>query len=337
MTTTHHDEHLLDRAAMLAMRGMIALHPPGELGPEARPGFDALMERTPAADGVTYEAAQIGGIAGWWCRPIDAIEGAAVLYLHGGAYVLGSAAAYRNFAGQIAARAKTATFVADYALAPERPFPAALADAKAAYRGLAASGLTRIALAGDSAGGGLALALLAAITAEARAGGLPRPLAAAVMSPWLDLALASGSMDARASADPLLTRSALAAAARLYLGEHDPRDPRASPLYGDLASLPPVFLHVGEDEVLLGWCMSFHPICRCCARRPRRSTCSATSSAGTGWACSHEYPPRAPVRFLNFRAATSSWRSSRISCCRQLQEAVNGDTAREVVAERGSE
>ena len=251
MTQTDHDEHLLDRAAMLAMRGMIALQPHVEFGPGARPGFDALTDKAPAADGVTTEAAQVGGIPGWWCRPGNAIAGAAVLYLHGGAYVLGSAAAYRNFAGQLATRAKAAIFVPDYGLAPERPFPAAIDDAHAAYRGLAAAGFTRIAVAGDSAGGGLALALLSLVKADAQAGQVPMPLAAAVLSPWTDLALTGDSLQSKASVDPLLTREQLAAAARLYLGEHDPRDPRASALYADLAGLPPVCLQVGDCEVLL--------------------------------------------------------------------------------------
>jgi monoterpene epsilon-lactone hydrolase len=251
MTATYHDEHLLDRAAMLVMRGIIALQPKTNFGPDARPAFDALMEKTPAADGVTYEAATIGGIAGWWCRPVDLIADAAILYLHGGAYVVGSAWAYRHFAGQLATRAKAATFVADYGLAPERPFPAAYVDAKAAYRGLIASGLTRIALAGDSAGGGLALALVGTLTSKDGAEKLPAPSAVAVMSPWIDLALAGESMKSKASSDPLLSLEALSIAARLYLGDKEPRDPSASALYGDLKGVPPVFLHVGEDEVLL--------------------------------------------------------------------------------------
>jgi monoterpene epsilon-lactone hydrolase len=251
MTMTYHKEHLLDRAAMLAMRAMIALQPRTEFGPSARPAFDALIEKTPAAEGVTYEAATIGGIAGWWCRPDDPIVGAAILYLHGGAYVVGSASAYRHFAGQLATRARAPTFVADYGLAPERPFPAAYIDAQAAYRGLIASGLTRIALAGDSAGGGLALALVGAQSSKDGADKLLAPSAVAVMSPWLDLALAGKSMKSKASSDPLLSLEALSTAAHLYLGDKEPRDPRVSALYGDLKGVPPVFLHVGEDEVLL--------------------------------------------------------------------------------------
>lgn len=249
---TYHKEHLLDRAAMLAMRTLLALQPKVQFEPEARPEFDNLIEKTPEAEGVTYEVATIGGVAGWWCRPRrQATEGAAILYLHGGAYVLGSAAAYRNFVGQIAARANASIFVADYGLAPEHPFPSAIDDAEAVYHGLAESGLSRLILAGDSAGGGLALALLLSMTAAARGGTLPKPLAAVVMSPWTDLALTGESIAARATSDPLLTREALEQAAQLYLGDADRNDPRASPLYGEFVGLPPVLFHVGEDEILL--------------------------------------------------------------------------------------
>ena len=244
MTVIHHDEHPLDRVAMLAMRTAVALHPPGAFGPAMRPDFDALIARMPMADGVNCEPGRVAGVPGWWCRPANAVPGGTVLYLHGGAYIAGSAAAYRGFAGQVAARARTAMFVPDYPLAPERSFPAAVDHALAVYAALAKDG--PVALAGDSAGGGLALALLGLGVAQGTA-----PACAAVMSPWTDLALTGESMACRAACDPLLTRDALAEAARLYLGDHDRRDPRASPLYADPARLPPVLLHVGEDEVLL--------------------------------------------------------------------------------------
>jgi monoterpene epsilon-lactone hydrolase len=221
-------------------------------GPDARRPFDAIMERTIAAPGVTYEAASVGGIQGVWCRPADSADHtAAILYLHGGAYVAGSAPAYEHFVGQIVARTRIAAFVAEYRLAPEHPFPAAVEDALAAYAGLAAQGCTRIALAGDSAGGGLALVILSLTVARAKARAGLRPVGAVVMSPWTDLALTGESMETRAEADPLSTRQALATTASLYLGEHDARDPRASPLYGDLTGLPPVLIYVGEDEILL--------------------------------------------------------------------------------------
>jgi len=249
--TTHHKEHLLDRAAMALMRTTLAVQPKLQFVPEARPIFDELMEKTPEATGVTYEAAQIGGVTGWWCKPRQSERDSAIVYFHGGAYILGSAKAYLNFVGQIAEQAKTSVFAVDYSLAPERVFPAAVDDAKAVYFGLAAAGFSRLVIAGDSAGGGLALSLLL-LTAEAsRREGLPKPLAAVVISPWTDLALTGDSMADGAAADPLLTREALDGAAHLYLGDHDRRDPRASALYGNMTGLPPVLFHVGEDEILL--------------------------------------------------------------------------------------
>jgi len=164
---------------------------------------------------------------------------------------VGSALAYKHFVGQIAARAKVAAFIPEYGVAPERPFPVAVHDAQIAYQGLVGKGFARIALAGNSAGGGLALVLLSLAVARARKTGGPVPVGAVLISPWTDLALTGAGMQARAEADPLSTEQELAAAARLYLGDHDRRDPLASPLYGDLAGLPPVRIHVGEDEILL--------------------------------------------------------------------------------------
>lgn len=249
--TTFHKEHLLDRAAMVLMRTMLAVQPKLQFVPDARPIFDELMEKTPEVPGVTYEAAEIARVAGWWCRPQQARQNSAIVYFHGGAYVLGSAKAYRNFVGQIADRAKMVAFVVDYSLAPERVFPAAVEDAKAVYLGLVAAGFSRLVIAGDSAGGGLALSLLLLTAEAARVGPSPKPCAAVVMSPWTDLALTGASMEDRASADPLLTPQVLRQAAQLYLGGHDRRDPQASPLYGNMDGLPPVLFHVGEDEVLL--------------------------------------------------------------------------------------
>ena len=132
MNTNYHKESLADQAAMQIMRAELRLQPALQFGPEARPVFDEIVARTPAAQNVSYEAETVGGVPGWWCKPSDTVKGAAVLYLHGGAYVLGSAIAYRNFAGQIAARAEAAAFIADYRLAPEHHFPGAVED----HRGL---------------------------------------------------------------------------------------------------------------------------------------------------------------------------------------------------------
>lgn len=243
-----------DMAAAARLRNEAAPFKGLMSGPAARGAFDDVLARVPDAPGVRYEDAVVGGVPGVWCRPAHAAEGAAILYLHGGAYVLGTARAFTHLAGQIAARAGVAAFVPDYRLAPEHPFPAAVDDATAAYRGLVAVGAQAVAVVGDSAGGGLALVVLAAALREARAGRGRAPAAGVAMSPWTDLALAGPSMRDRADADPLVTPAMLAATGASYLAGGDAHDARASPLYtdpADLADLPPLQLHVGTDEVLL--------------------------------------------------------------------------------------
>ena len=237
-----------DAATVAAMRKIIEPHQGQLQGTAARQPFDEIMGRVPAADSVTYEADSVGGVPGWWCRPSNARQGQVILYLHGGWYNWGSARAYRNFVGHIAARAGAAAFVPDYRLAPEHPFPAAVVDAQASYRGLTDKG-ARIAVVGDSAGGGLGLVLLS-LTKQAVSDGVA-PVGAVVLSPVTDATLASKSWEQNASADFYFTRAQAAALLQTYLGEHDPADPRASPLFGDLAKLPPVRVHVGEDELLL--------------------------------------------------------------------------------------
>lgn len=251
MRTIYHPLSLQDRTAVAAIREMAA-PAKGTLnfGPEMRPFFDEMMAQTPAVFGVTYEEDTVGSVPGWWGRPATALPNAVILLLHGGAYGVGSAEAHRNFVSQIAARAGAAAFAADYRLAPESAFPAAADDALAAYKGLAGLGYTAIALAGDSAGGGLALVTLAQASALAQGGQGIKPRCAAVMSPWTDLSLSGASVTDRAEADPLLTQDGLAMAASRYLAGQDARDPLASPLFGDLSGLPPVRLDVGEDEIL---------------------------------------------------------------------------------------
>ena len=240
-----------DEATVAAIRLQAAPFKGAMTGPEARSGYDAMIEAVPAAADVVVEAGNVGGVAGVWCRPKAARAGAALLYLHGGGYVLGSAHAYRHFAGQFAARTGVAAFVADYALAPERPFPAGVRDAQAAFRGLLAQGVETIALVGDSAGGGLALATLALAHADAAAGIGAAPRCCVAMSPWTDLALTGSSYATRAEEDPFVTHGMLAACAAHYLGAHNPTDPTASPLHGKLSGFAPTQLHVGTSEVLL--------------------------------------------------------------------------------------
>ena len=235
-----------DADVMRTIRARIASEPPLRMIPANRQRFDDFMLETPSAD-VAYEPAELAGVRGWWVRPRTYDPRAAILHLHGGGYVIGSADSQRRFASQIAARAGVPAFVVDYRRAPEDPFPAALDDAEAVFGALAAGGYERIALAGDSAGGGLALAVMTAthIHCDAHLAG------AVVFSPWTDLALTGDSLRTRAAVDPLLSREWLDEAAALYLGAHDRRDPQVSPLYADLTDLPPVLVHVGDDEVLL--------------------------------------------------------------------------------------
>jgi epsilon-lactone hydrolase len=141
-------------------------------------------------------------------------------------------------------------FIADYRLAPEHPFPAAVKDAEACYRGLVDRGIRKIAVTGDSAGGNLALVLLSIATKQAGAAGIA-PVGAVALSPATDLTLTGESFKTRAEADPYFIKPQVAGLVRCYVGENDPKNSLASPLYGDLRGLPPLRVHVGDDEVLL--------------------------------------------------------------------------------------
>jgi monoterpene epsilon-lactone hydrolase len=217
---------------------------------DARAQFDALMERVPPPGGVTFETGSVGDIPGLWVHPTSSRSGEAILHLHGGWFNFGSAKAYRHLVGQIAARAGARAFVPDYRLAPEHPFPAAVDDALACYRGIEESGIRRIAITGDSAGGNLALVLASRVTARA-VSAKTTLVGAAVVSPVTDLTLSGRTYETRADADPLFTRPQVAELVRSYLERADANDPLASPLRGRLSGLPPVRIHVGDDEVLL--------------------------------------------------------------------------------------
>ncbi|TXH71214.1 MAG: alpha/beta hydrolase [Thiothrix sp.] len=247
MSKTIHPISDADHTAMMATREFLKGLPAIELTPDGRSLFDAMMSQVPPASGVDYKQDRVGGISGWWCYPQHGLPDAVILYLHGGGYVVGSADAYRHAAGQIAAAAGVVTFIAEYSLAPEQPFPAAFDDAVAAYDGLVRQGFKHIAVVGDSAGGGLALAVVAFVNKQSAL----KPAAAAAMSPWLDMTASGQSFDTRAGADPLLDQKKMRDAATLYLADAEATNPHASPLFGNLLNLPPTLIHVGEDEVLL--------------------------------------------------------------------------------------
>jgi len=231
------------RARASSTKGMLR-------GIEARGPFDALMESVMARNDVSSEADTVGGIPGIWVysKNFDAAE--AILHLHGGWFNLGTAKAFRNLVAHVAARAGAKAFVPDYRLAPEHPFPAAVEDVLACYRGLDESGIRRIAVTGDSAGGNLALVLASRVSGEA-VSAKTTLVGAAALSPVTDLTLSGATYETRAEADPYFTRPQVAELVRAYLGSADPKDPLASPIYGRLSGLPPVRIHVGDDEVLL--------------------------------------------------------------------------------------
>ena len=217
---------------------------------DRRTVYDTFISATPVAKGVSSEQVETTSARGWWVRPpvAEAKHDGAILYLHGGGYLAGSAKAYRGLASQLASRTRRPVFVLDYPLAPEAKVPAAPNAVIAAYDWLRAKGNERIALVGDSAGGGLALVTLERLAHASRPSAA---VAGVVFSPWVDLAFTGASMKDAQIEDPLLTYQFLQAGARMYLGSADARAPLASPLFGDLSGLPPVLIQVGSDERLL--------------------------------------------------------------------------------------
>lgn len=208
----------------------------------------AFRSPMPEPRGVRYTEAVMGGIPGEWVEPAEGPSPAmTVLYLHGGGYVVCSAESHRPITGGFARR-DLRLFAANYRLAPAHPFPAAVEDGVAAWHGLIGQGAdpARLAIAGDSAGGGLALA----VTLKLREAGLPLPARLVLLSPWTDLAGTGASAIENDRLDPMIKGSRIAEGAAPYLGGTDPRDPFASPLYADLAGLPPMLIHVGAREVL---------------------------------------------------------------------------------------
>src|ERR1700722_18940376 len=217
---------------------------------EARKQYDALMEGVPPRDDVTFEPGTVGGVRGLWVHPASRRSGEAILHFHGGWFHAGSASGYRHLVGHIAARAGASAFVPEYRLAPEHPFPAAVDDVVATYRGVDDHGIRRIAITGDSAGGNLALVLAACVAGNALSAKAIL-VGAAAFSPVTDLTLSGATYEIRAEADLYFTRPQVAELVRSYLGSADPNNPLASPLQGRLSGLPPIRIQVGDDELLL--------------------------------------------------------------------------------------
>jgi epsilon-lactone hydrolase len=217
---------------------------------ERRAASDALGEMGSLPAGCQHEPVTVAGVKCERVAPAHAVEGRRLLYLHGGGYVGGSPRSHRPLAARLAEAARSTAIVAEYRLAPEHPCPAALDDAVAVYRWLLDEGIEpeRMVVAGDSAGGGLTLALALALKPL----DLPQPAALFVISPWADLTQSHATYGSKADDDPMITKTGLNESAAAYLGEMDGRDPRASPVFGDFAGLAPLLIQVGSEEALLG-------------------------------------------------------------------------------------
>jgi acetyl esterase/lipase len=208
---------------------------------------DAACATTPIPPGVRVARGWLDGLPARVAVPTDRVAGTAIVYLHGGGYVTGSSFNVRVLAASLAKAAGAVAFVLDYRRAPEHPYPAALQDTMTAIRAVRRRGYDRVALVGDSAGGGLALAA----SIRLRDAGEPMPTGLAVISPWVDLTLAGESYLTKAEADPLLTEEWLRFCADAYVSSADPAAPEISPLFADLSGLPPLLIQAGTEDVLI--------------------------------------------------------------------------------------
>jgi epsilon-lactone hydrolase len=222
-----------------------------QAGPVAplRAAFNELMSHVPVAPDVQQKPTTIGGVDGIEVTVGSIATENVILYFHGGVYVIGTAVASVPLVSEVVRRANAKAITLDYRLAPENPYPAAVDDARAAYEALLKQGIDpgRIAFAGESAGGGLAVATLLAL----REAGTPLPSAAYLMSPYADLTLSGETLADRQALDAVLNPAGLRARVPDYVGSADAADPLISPIFGDLSGLPPILIQVGSNEILL--------------------------------------------------------------------------------------
>jgi monoterpene epsilon-lactone hydrolase len=234
---------------VVALREMLAQRPKITDLAERRKAMDSFAEAFPTASDIVVEKVSANGVPAEWTSAPGADTRRAVLFFHGGGYVFGSLDSHRHVASEIARDIGGRTLALHYRLAPEHPFPAPVEDAVAGYRYLLAQGIqpANIALAGDSAGGGLVAAALVAI----RDAGLAQPSCGWCISPWVDMEANSGSMTSNASRDPTVQKETILEIAGQYLGGADPRSPLAAPIYADLHGIAPLYIQVGAVETLL--------------------------------------------------------------------------------------
>ncbi len=242
----------------------------------------AAVKLSRIPEGVRVEPAAMGGITAEWLHPAASPGDKAVLYAHGGGYVSGSCAGHRRFVAAFANALGFSALTYEYRLAPEHPYPAAVEDSVAVYRAMLAHYRPEdILVAGESAGGGLVLALLLAL----RGDGLPLPCAAVAISPWTDLTCSGPGYRTR-NARSVAPRDSWTVFANHYAAGADRRDALMSPLFGDLAGLPPILINAGADDELFDDGEAF-------ARRAREAGVDVTFRAGVGMI--HCYPLLAPM------------------------------------------
>ncbi len=215
---------------------------------EQRAGMEAMLGGLQLPEKVTVTETRVGDLDADWVTMPNSANGRVVLYLHGGGYMMGSRRTHRELVSRIAREAAARVLVLEYRLAPEHPFPAAVEDATAAYRWLRKQGIAAgsIAIAGDSAGGGLTLATLLAL----RDAGEALPACAVCLSPWTDLEGTGASAQPGGADDPMIPVAALRDMGKLYAA-HALRNPLAAPLHGNYKGLPPLLIQVGTREILL--------------------------------------------------------------------------------------
>jgi acetyl esterase/lipase len=244
-------------AQLQTVLDLLKANPPvqGSDIPTMRKAMEAMLTMMPPAEDMGFAPVDAGGVSAEWSTADVADTGRVVIYFHGGAYVMGSVATHRNLVAHIARRTGARVLSVDYRLGPEHPFPAAVDDAVASYRFVLASGVpaAKIAIAGDSAGGGLTAACLVAL----RDAGETMPGAAVCISPWLDLSQSFGSWQSKAELDPMLEVEQIQTCADAYLDGADPKTPTASPVFADLRGLSPLLVQVGTAETLLDESVEF--------------------------------------------------------------------------------
>ncbi len=225
------------------------LIPEGASLAEMRVGLDSMGGMFPSLDDVSSQPVDAGGINGEWFDPDGGDKDRVLLYLHGGGYLIGSVQSHRAMIERITKATGARVLAINYRLAPEHPYPAAVDDGVAVYRWLLAQGYAanRISIAGDSAGGGLTIAVLVAL----RDAGEAMPGCAVPISPWTDMECSGDSIQSRAAVDPMVQKEILLEMGGVYLNGADPKDPLASPLNADFSGLPPLLIQVGDAEVLL--------------------------------------------------------------------------------------